>query len=45
MEKQSVGTNRLKTVMFHNNSLTQKKANRQRAKRRARYVDEVRLSD
>jgi hypothetical protein len=45
MGKQSVGTNRLKTVMFHGNLLTQKKTNRQREKRRARYVDEVRLSD
>jgi hypothetical protein len=41
VEEQSVGTDRLKTVMLHDNSPLQKKADRQRAKGRTRYVDEI----
>ena len=45
MKERSVGTDRLKTVMFHDNFLPQKQTDRQRPKRRARYVDEIRFVD
>jgi hypothetical protein len=44
MKKQSIGAERLKTVMLHDDSFAQKEADCQRAKRGARDVDEVRLS-